>query len=113
MVLSSTNPPDLPTDADHVGLLGTPLSAKPADGSAGAGRSPQWHRAEGVAMSPTDPGGFITTAAATDLAASEDLSASATDSRPSGPGDSAGVDALGDSHPRPFDPFDDPCNYLG
>jgi hypothetical protein len=62
-------------------------------------------------MSPTDPGGFINTAAATDPAASE--VPSATDLRPAGPGESAGVDTLGDRHPRPFDPFDDPCNYHG
>lgn len=81
-------------------------------------------------MSYTDPYWFISAAAATgpgqprDLplspaqpAADQDQTARdtplAADPQPSGPVGSAAVDTLGGRHPRPFDPFDDPCNYHG
>jgi hypothetical protein len=81
-------------------------------------------------MSPTDPGRFINPATATHPAepliflpsggeqawvAHEAASGVplAADPRPSGPVDSAGVDPLRDLHSRPFNPFEDPCNYLG
>jgi len=62
-------------------------------------------------MSLTDPGMLVTTATATDPAAG-DLPPG-TDPGQAGSVDSAGVDTLRDGHPRLFDPYDDPCNYLG
>jgi hypothetical protein len=80
-------------------------------------------------MSYTDPGWFVSAATATgpgeprdflppsgEPATDQDQAASdaslATDPQPSRV-DSAAVGTLGDRHPRPFDPFDDPCNYHG
>jgi len=78
-------------------------------------------------MSPTDPGGFIHAAATMAPAeppvflpldgaharvrddAAGDVPP-ATDPRPV---ESAGVDTTRAQRPRPYDPFDDPCNYLG
>jgi hypothetical protein len=81
-------------------------------------------------MSPNDPGRFINPGIAKhaaeppnflpsggDWARVPDKTAGgvplATGQRPSGPVDSPGVDPPRDLHSRLFDPFDDPCNYLG
>lgn len=66
-------------------------------------------------MSLTDPGKFINTATA--MSAAEPAAflpagdvRLAPDARPV---ESAGVDAWPAQQLRPYDPFDDPCNYLG
>lgn len=81
-------------------------------------------------MSPTGPGRFINAATAKQPAEPpilllsgagqswiRDEAASgvplATCPQPSGPVDSPGAGPPRDLHSRPFDPFDDPCNYLG
>jgi len=81
-------------------------------------------------MPPTDPGRFINAATAKNPAVPHIFLPSAggqarmpdkvvsrvplaTSPRPSGKVDSPRAEPLRNLRSRPFDPFDDPCNYLG